>query len=328
MAEVMSMGEIEAFQNKHKVDLDSSIQLGNEHSSVIRSEFGNVIVVDNLPVVAADKYDKLENCLWMPVDPETKTSLGYYERAMHRNNKKRLDNSHILAVNSIDDFDRFMKLSADEWVSPEIKPYTPWENLQQWLTDVNARDQFFIRAGNDTEWSSYGTYLATLNGQGVDVWGGASTFVHLSSCAHPQVKLIDFSPGEKYLVTYISHEPNSPREIHRIILNISDVKTGKVVHGFEGSADEFTLGGVSRFSWPFLRWGGGKDDKYFARIGKNFISKSLRVENVLDFAWSPVNPIIALFVPELDGGNQPAKVTLVQIPGKEELRQKNLFGVI
>lgn len=70
-----------------------------------------------------------------------------------------------------------------------------------------------------------------------------------------------------------------------------------------------------------LRWGGGKDDKYFARIGKNVVSvyetetftlidkKSIKVENVVDFSWSPTDPILALFVPELGGGNQPARVS-------------------
>ena len=70
----------------------------------------------------------------------------------------------------------------------------------------------------------------------------------------------------------------------------------------------------------FSRWGGGKD-KYFAKLGKNMISvyetesftlidkKSLKVENVMDFSWSPTDPIIALFVPELGGGNQPAMVS-------------------
>ncbi|KAL0429393.1 UNVERIFIED_CONTAM: Eukaryotic translation initiation factor 3 subunit B [Sesamum radiatum] len=111
---------------------------------------------------------------------------------------------------------------------------------------------------------------------------------------------------------------------------------------FKGSADEFATGGtggVSGVSWPVFRWGGGKDDKYFARIGKNVISvyetetftlidkKSIKVENVVDFSWSPTDPILALFVPELGGGNQPARVSLVQIPSKEELRQKNLFSV-
>jgi translation initiation factor 3 subunit B len=70
------------------------------------------------------------------------------------------------------------------------------------------------------------------------------------------------------------------------------------------------------------RWGGGKDDKYFAKIGKNMISvyetesfslvdkKSLKAESVVDFSWSPTDPILALFVPELGGGNQPARVSI------------------
>ncbi|MCL7040899.1 hypothetical protein MKW94_002648 [Papaver nudicaule] len=386
MAEVMSMGDIEAFLNKHRVDLDSiqlpsgedfGIPTDNEDAlSKEEALFGNVIVVDNLPVVTADRYDRLvratrkmfgitqENSLLMPVNWGISWEA---QLAMERNNNRRLGNSqYILAVNLFDDFNRFMEI-ADEWASPEIKQYTPCENLQQWLTDTKARDQFVIRAGNDTEifwndprqsgpnlvyrrtywtdsfvqWSSYGTYLATVHKQGVAVWGGAASFGCLSRCAHTQVKFIDFSPGEKYLVTYSSHEPSSSCETHRVVLNIFDVKTGKVMRNFEGSADEFAIGGgTGGFSWPFFRWGGGKDDKYFARIKKDAISiyetgnftlidkKSLRVENVLDFSWSPADPIIALFVPELDGGKQPAKVSLVQIPGKGELRQKNVFSVI
>ena len=80
------------------------------------------------------------------------------------------------------------------------------------------------------------------------------------------------------------------------------------------------------------RWAGGKEDKYFGRIGKNAINvyetdtmtlldkKSLKVDNVMDFSWSPTDPILSLFVPEGGGGNQPAKVSLVQIRRREELR--------
>ena len=54
--------------------------------------FGNIIVVDNLPVVPKTKFEKLENVLkkiysqlgvikekglWMPVDPNTGMTLGY-----------------------------------------------------------------------------------------------------------------------------------------------------------------------------------------------------------------------------------------------------------
>ncbi|KAL5994878.1 Eukaryotic translation initiation factor 3 subunit B [Asimina triloba] len=196
------------------------------------------------------------------------------------------------------------------------------------------------------QWSPLGTYLATVHRQGAAVWGGSKTFNRLMRFAHPQVKFIDFSPGEKYLITYSSQEPSNPRDTHRVVLNIFDVRTGRVMRDFKGNADEFAVGGaggVTGAAWPMkilaVRWAGGKEDKYFARSGKNVISvyeaetfslidkKSLRVENVLDFSWSPADPILALFVPELGGGNQPARVSLVQIPSKEELRQKNLFSV-
>ncbi|GAB2300311.1 Eukaryotic translation initiation factor 3 subunit B [Dionaea muscipula] len=352
----------------------------------------NIVVVDNLPQVPEEKFQKLLDVvkkiycsigkvdvdnggIWMPVDPETRKTLGYCfieyatpqeaELAREKTNGYRLDRSHIFAVNMFEDIEKFMRV-PDEWAPPETLPYVPGENLQQWLTDAKARDQFVIRSGQDTEvlwndarqlkpepvykrpywtesfvqWSPLGTYLATIHRQGAAVWGGATTFNRLMRYAHPMVKLIDFSPGERYLVTYSSHEPSTPRDTHRVVLNIFDVRTGKVMRDFKGSADEFAVGGtggVTGVSWPVFRWAGGREDKYFARIGKNVVSvyetetftlidkRSMKVENVLDFSWSPVDPILALFVPEI--GNQPARVSLIQIPGKEELRQKNLFSV-
>nr|URM60686.1 CPP family protein [Gymnema sylvestre] len=410
MAEVLSMEDIRAAGaaigiDLSEVDLDSIRLPPGEDFGILSDDddlreeeelefdqgFGNIIVVDNLPVVPREKFEKLEGVirkiysqigiikedgLWMPVDPETQKTLGYCfieyntpqeaELAREKTNGYKLDRSHVFAVNMFEDIDKYRKV-PDEWAPPETKPYTPGENLQQWLTDEKARDQFVIRAGSDTEvlwndarqlkpdpvykrsfwtesfvqWSPLGTYLATLHRQGAAVWGGATTFNRLMRYAHPQVKLIDFSPGERFVVTYSSHEPSNPRDTHRVVLNIFDVRTGKVMRDFKGSADEFAIGGggVTGVTWPVFRWGGGKDDKYFARIGKNVVSvyetesfslidkKSMKVENVMDFSWSPTDPILAIFVPELGGGNQPARVSLVQIPSKEELRQKNLFSV-
>ncbi|KAG5142424.1 hypothetical protein JHK82_018119 [Glycine max] len=284
-----------------------------------------------------------EDGLWMPVDPETEKTLGYYfieyntpqeaELAKEKTHGYKLDRAHIFSVSMFDDFDRFMKV-PNEWAPPETKPYAPGENLQHWLTDAKARDQFVIRAGSDTEvlwndarhlkpdpvykrafwtesfvqWSPLGTYLATVHRQGAAVWGGAASFNRLMRYAHPQVKLIDFSPGEKYLVTYSSHEPSNPRDANRVVINIFDVRTGKVMRDFKGSADDFAVGGaggVTGVSWPVFKWSGGRDDKYFARMGKNILSvyeaetfslvdkKSLKVENIMDFCWSPTDPIIS-----------------------------------
>ncbi|XP_074557396.1 eukaryotic translation initiation factor 3 subunit B-like [Curcuma longa] len=412
MAEVISMADIEASTARLGIDLSSinldSIQLPPGVDFGIQSDddgdlyqddplefeggFGNIIVVDNLPVVPPEKFEKLEGVvrkiysqigtirergIWMPVNSETQKTLGYCfieyntaqeaELAREKTNGYKLDKSHIFAVNVLDDFEKYMKV-PEEWKASEIKPYMVGENLQQWLTDEKARDQFVIRAGSNTEvfwndprqlmpelvhqrqywtesfvqWSPLGTYLATVHRQGAAVWGGASTFNRLMRFAHPQVRQIDFSPGEKYIITYSSHEPSKPQDSHRIVINIFDVRTGKLMLDFKGNADEFATGGsggVSGISWPVIRWGGGREDKYFASIGKNVIAvyetetftpvniKSMKVDNVVDFSWSPTDPILALFVPEQGGGNQPARVSLVQIPGKEELRQKNLFSV-
>ncbi|KAL3690224.1 hypothetical protein R1sor_016533 [Riccia sorocarpa] len=355
--------------------------------------FGNIVVVDNLPVVAPEKYEKLEGVirkifgqigvirergLWMPREDggEGKTK-GYAfieyttpqeaQTAKEQTNGYKLDKSHVFAVNMFDDFEKYMKV-PDEWVPPEIKPYTPAENMLAWLTDDRGRDQFVIRFGFDTEvfwndarlgkpdpvyhrsfwtesfvqWSPLGTYLATIHRQGAAIWGGGQTFNRLTRYIHPQVQLIDFSPGEKYLVTYSSHEPSNPRDTQRVTLNIFDVRSGKVLREFKGSADDFATGGtggVAGVSWPVFRWAGGREDKYFARIGKNAISvyetetmslldkKSLKVDNVMEFMWSPTDSILSLFVPEGGGGNQPARVSLISIPSREELRQKNLFSV-
>ncbi|KAK9273277.1 hypothetical protein L1049_018084 [Liquidambar formosana] len=194
MADVISMEEIREIASRASidpspVDLDS-IRLPPGKDFGIKSEdddlhqedsleydfrFANIIVVDNLPVVPWEKFEKLEGVvrkiysqigvikedgLWIPVDPETQKTLGYCfieyntpqeaELAREKTNGYKLDRAHIFAMNMFDDFDRFMKV-PDEWAPPETKPYTPGENLQQWLTDEKARDQFVICAGSETE---------------------------------------------------------------------------------------------------------------------------------------------------------------------------------
>lgn len=53
--------------------------------------------------------------------------------------------------------------------------------------------------------------------------------------------------------------------------------------------------------------------------------KSLKLEGVKDFDWSPTDNILSVYQPEI--GNQPARISLIQIPSRQELRQKNLFSV-
>ena len=50
-------------------------------------------------------------------------------------------------------------------------------------------------------WSLKGTYLATFHRQGIALWGGED-FQRLHRLNHTNVQLIDFSPCERYVVTY------------------------------------------------------------------------------------------------------------------------------
>ena len=52
---------------------------------------------------------------------------------------------------------------------------------------------------------------------------------------------------------------------------------------------------------------------------------SVRVEGVRSFQWSPSDNIVSLWIPEHT--NNPAKVVLMELPSRNELRQKNLFSV-
>ena len=86
-----------------------------------------------------------------------------------------------------------------------------------------------------------------------------------------------------------------------------------------------------------FKWAGGKDDAFFARLSKNAISvyqapemglldkRSIKLEGIQEFQWSPSEPLIAAYTTEQ--GNLPARVVLIKVPERTEVRQKNLFSV-
>ncbi|KAK9922831.1 hypothetical protein M0R45_031275 [Rubus argutus] len=82
--------------------------------------------------------------------------------------------------------------------------------------------------GGFVQWSPLGTYLATVHRDGAAIWEGASTFIHLMRYAHPQVSMIDFSSGEKYLVTYSRHKPRN--SINDIVIGMRSELDGDVAN--------------------------------------------------------------------------------------------------
>ena len=73
-------------------------------------------------------------------------------------------------------------------------------------------------------WSPQGSYMATVHSRGIAIWGGAN-FGKISRFNHPGVQYIDFSPGEKYLVTF---SPNQARGTEGSVI-IWEARTGMYI---------------------------------------------------------------------------------------------------
>jgi translation initiation factor 3 subunit B len=166
--------------------------------------------------------------------------------------------------------------------------------------------------------------LATLHRLGVILWGGPK-WTKYQKFHHPGVKLIDFSPCEKYVVTY-SQQAEQESKDQAII--IWDVITGQKMRAFANLNP----------AWPAFKW--SYDDKFFARVNEegalsvyetNTFSllnkKSYKLDAAIhDFAWSPNDNIISAWVAEYN--NVPARVFLLQVPQLTVMSQKNLYNVI
>lgn len=213
-----------------------------------------------------------------------------------------------------------------------------------------------------------GTYLASLHRVGVALWSGPKLDgpigVNVLRFTHPNVRLVQFSPCENYLVTW-SEDPlpnyeNHPNAALRDTFGpedegnqyvIWDIKTTRVLRTFPGDKSAFGADDTqSRMSWPTFKW--SADDSYVAKcnVGAGISvyelptmglldKKSIKIEGVQDFEWSPMSQkdliarqegkgkecVLAFWTPEAQ--NQPARVNIMAVPSRTILRSKNLFNV-
>lgn len=178
-------------------------------------------------------------------------------------------------------------------------------------------------------WSPHGTYLLTIHQQGVALWGSPQ-WNRIIRLEHRGVKLIDFSPCEKFLVTF---SPLNLEDSECIV--VWDVRTGQKLQTFP-FINSSSTDSTKNFIWPFFKW--SYDDKYLAYLNDNCIfvyetpslelidKQPIKIEGVKDFSWSKSDLIISYFIPEMS--DKPASVVLMEIPSRTEKRQKNLFNVI
>ncbi|ORY82509.1 eukaryotic translation initiation factor 3 [Protomyces lactucae-debilis] len=211
-----------------------------------------------------------------------------------------------------------------------------------------------------TSWSPLGSYLASFHQQGLQLWGGPS-WKRIARFQHPKVKLIDFSPQENYLVTWSNEGLELPPPGHPARKTIPftqedegkhvfvwDLKKGILLRSFAALPTEPSQPGqpAKKMRWPMLKW--SADEKYVARLtpgqqisvyevpSMNLLDKkSIKVDGVVDFEWSPApasdkkagadGDLLAYWTPEVN--NQPARVSVMSIPSKEVVRTKNLYSV-
>ena len=108
-------------------------------------------------------------------------------------------------------------------------------------------------------WSPLGTYLATFHAKGIALWGGEK-FQQIVRFSHPGVQFIDFSPCEKYLVTFSPLADSRATDEPQAII-IWDVLSGAKKRAFNADKSQ---------ALPIFKW--SHDDKYFARMGVDVLS--------------------------------------------------------
>eukprot|EP00040_Diaphanoeca_grandis_P038441 m.256510 g.256510 ORF g.256510 m.256510 type:complete len:643 (-) comp34425_c0_seq1:252-2180(-) len=254
-----------------------------------------------------------------------------------------LDRKHKFIINNMSDFDGFLN-TPDVWESKSDEEFDEKEHLTNWLMHTHTQDQFVIRHDMQTEihwcrkndsavsyakskwtdeyvaWSPQGSYLASFHRQGVRLWGGKN-WAPQQRFPHGAVKLIDFSPNEKYMVTWSNETRNGA-------VIVWDVKTGENMREF--AFDENP-------SWPALKW--SYDDKYVARMKEDnsailiyetpsmllLEKKPVKIPSVQNFEWSPTDNLLSFWIPEEN--DKPASVNLMSIPEREVIKSANIFMV-
>lgn len=296
---------------------------------------------------------------------------------------KKLDQKHRLLVNRLTDIEKFGTEGnvPQEFQPVDIEPFKSHGYLKSWLQDEAGRDQFALHFSETVgvywnkkqtepeeaiearknftskyaKWSPKGTFLFSIHPQGVQSWGGDG-FTSIRKFIHNQVRLIDFSPNEKYMVTLSPQPitaPETPQEKamnpfgpesegHKLV--IWDLATGEPARTF---ALPPHLEGQKEMPWPLVKW--SFDDKYCARQGPGALAiyetetfqlldkKLVKIDEIMDFEWAPAgvhlandktpggSHVLSYWTPE--STNHTARVALMQIPSREVLRTINLFQV-
>ncbi|KAL3090270.1 hypothetical protein niasHS_006722 [Heterodera schachtii] len=282
----------------------------------------------------------------------------------------RLDKNHTFSAYPFTSI-RSMKEPEKDWKKPERQPYVDLGDPWSWLQNPKCLDQFGllyesgqggtlrldvfwnVRNGEPTpvdnasrenwsndlfKWSPHGTYLATMNNDkrnqrlGAVIWGGEK-FDRFQRFSHEGVNYLDFSPNEKFLVTYACDQ-NSTRD-NENCLRIFEVFTGELKKAFSPS-----LRSAGRLhDWPFLKW--SHDEKFFAfcRLRGNCVNifstddfmlcenKAIELDGLISCEFNPTKNFLAYYCEERPSANAPAEIGLLDVETRVKIRASRIFSV-
>lgn len=273
-----------------------------------------------------------------------------------------LDKTHTFKVVKMDVFDSIT--SRQEDFKPKNTIARPSrQDHRDWLADAQTREQFLLRYGAETEiywhdmlkgepdlyyggerekaggkiwcdwkvqFSSHGSFIATFHKQGIALWAGDKFSKWAVRFPHANVKHIEFSPNEEFLLTW---NGTHPKEEDDSAVCFFRVLSGECMR--KCRTPHFSPLNETG-SFPHFLW--SKDSRYFAECNDSTITvrdtqtfdlikddegrkRNLKYENLDTFQWSPKDNIIAVWTLEKD--NNPARVVLVEIPSRRELAARS-----
>eukprot|EP01017_Pseudomicrothorax_dubius_P028177 TRINITY_DN3330_c0_g2_i1.p1 TRINITY_DN3330_c0_g2~~TRINITY_DN3330_c0_g2_i1.p1 ORF type:complete len:725 (-),score=234.41 TRINITY_DN3330_c0_g2_i1:98-2272(-) len=276
---------------------------------------------------------------------------------------------HNLALDKKHTFKAYILGEFDEIIGSESK-FTPpvllsRQELHGWFDDAQRRDMFLMRLGEtqvqlkwfenlenriddaaptvtadepikSVVWSVHGTFAVTLHKSGFRIWGG-SRFECLSYCRHPEVRCIEFSNDENYILSFNGTNVEVNNSENYIIWNRASAERLRVFR-----ADATHTWGKFKFS---------ADSKYIARVTEELLSvyelpavslivdtatgkkAAMKIPNLKEISWSPKENLLLCpaFLTQKErekvsaGGHPPKpKFHVLEIPSRNERKWKTI----
>jgi translation initiation factor 3 subunit B len=271
-----------------------------------------------------------------------------------------LTRSCIFQITPFEEFEQLQNI-PETYQAPVIQEYKPPENLNGWLLQQNSlegHDQFVTRFGEETQvswfgippevdpaslnkwsrggtenvdWSPSGSYLVVYLKLGIQLWGGPN-WTKQKTFKHEGVVMVQFSPCERYLVTFspdLAQRDKPGSEMPQGIL-VWDIQAQKCIRGFHHNTED-----------PAFKW--SHDGQYFSKLVKGLIyiyttpSMTLVADSTgkkvplklpgqaRDHEWSPTDNYLCVYLPEFE--NKPSRVMLLEYPSLKNLGTQALVNV-